>query len=74
MMQATRLRVCFNDEAPRIGSGWRIVLASIGRKIVHVADQHGHRARFSKEAWAVKMKTAIELPEKKRRRKKKAVQ
>lgn len=70
MMQATRLRVCFNDEAPRIGSGWRIVLASIGRKIVHVADQHGNKAKFSREAWSRIAPTTIPMPEKKKRKRK----
>ena len=72
-MQTTRLRVCFNDEAPRIGSGWRIVLASIGRKIVHIVDQHGNRAKFSRDAWAKIAPTTVELPERKRRRKRKTV-
>lgn len=71
MMQATRLRVCFNDEAPRIGSGWRIVFAKIGRTIVHLTDQHGNRAKFSKEQWKRIAPTTVELPERKRRRKKK---
>lgn len=73
MMQATRLRVCFNDEAPRIGSGWRIVTAAIGRKFVRIADQHGNRAKFTREEWKRIVPTTVELPPKKKRRRRKAV-
>ncbi len=67
-MQTMRLRVCFNDDAPRIGSGWRIVIAVIGRKIVHVSDQHGHRAKFTKDVWKAIEQSAVTLPDKRKRR------
>lgn len=67
-MQDTRLRVRFDDEAPRIGSGWRIVHAKVGRKIVHVSDEHGNRARFLKKAWDKIVGCAIALPAKRKRR------
>lgn len=72
-MEASRMRVCFNDDAPRIGSGWRIIIAKIGRKIVHVADQHGNRAKFSREVWKRIAATAIPMAEKRKRRRRKAV-
>lgn len=50
-MHSERLRVHFNDEAPRIGSGKRIVLVDVGRKIVRVRDMHGNRAKFTKDEW-----------------------
>lgn len=73
MQTSPRLRVCFNDEAPRIGSGWRIVTAKIGRKLVHIADQHGNRAKFTRAQWSKIMPTTVELPEKRKRRRRKAV-
>jgi hypothetical protein len=46
-MQAQRMKIYFEDEAPRIGCGWRIVSVQIGRKWVRVRTQYGS-ARFTK--------------------------
>lgn len=35
---ASPMRIFFEDEAPRIGSGWRKVYVKIGRKWVHFTD------------------------------------
>ncbi len=46
-------RIHFNDEAPRIGSGWRKVEVSIGRKWVKVrCVATGKLAKFSKIQWS----------------------
>jgi len=46
-----RARIFFEDEAPRIGAGWRIVTVRIGRKWVRVKGPHGS-ARFTKDQYA----------------------
>ncbi len=71
-METTRLRVCFMDEAPRIGSGWRTVNVMFGRKIVHLMDDYGHRSKFSKEAWRLLSRAAKPMPPRKRRRRRAA--
>lgn len=62
------MRVCFNQEAPRLGSGWRIVLVQIGRKVAHVKDQHGHRVKLPRRVWEEIARTAQPLKLKKKRR------
>jgi hypothetical protein len=39
-----RVRIYFEDEAPAIGSGWRIVTAEIDDKRVRLADHFGRTA------------------------------
>ncbi len=51
------LRVRFEDEAPRIGSGWRIVIPKIGRKWVHIVEvSTGRGARLKLATWATMTK------------------
>lgn len=46
------VRVYFFDEAPRIGSGWRIVIAKQGRKWVRVTEvSTGRAARIETAIW-----------------------
>lgn len=49
-MTPQRMRVFLQDEAPRVGSGWRIITALIGRKWVKIASKKG-RARLTKKQW-----------------------
>lgn len=45
-------RVCFHDEAPRIGSGWRYVVPKVGRKRVRVVEvATGRSARMDVVTW-----------------------
>jgi hypothetical protein len=67
MIVALRMRVFFMDEAPRIGSGWRIVSVMNGRKWVRLACEAG-RAKFTKEQWAPIARHGHELPPRKRKR------
>ena len=46
-----KYRIYFEDEAPRIGSGWRVVMARTGRKWVRIFGPTG-RARLSKADFA----------------------
>lgn len=66
-MTALRMRVCFMDEAPKIGSGWRIVSVVIGRQWVRLVSSSG-RAKLSKAVWAPIARSGQELPARKRRR------
>jgi hypothetical protein len=69
-METTRLRVCFLDEAVRIGSGWRTVNVMVGRKIVHLCDDYGNRAKLSKETWREVCRGALPMKARKRKRRK----
>lgn len=69
MAAVQRMRVCFMDEAPRIGSGWRIVSVTVGRQWVRIASLAG-RAKLTKAQWAMIARKGYELPERKRRRRK----
>lgn len=41
------------NETPRIGSGYRFVYVSIGRKWVHITNLNGEgRTRMSKRKWS----------------------
>lgn len=47
-----RLRLCFHDEAPRIGSGWRVVLVHIGNKHARLTcAATGRSARLTRAAF-----------------------
>jgi hypothetical protein len=47
-MKPQRMRLYFEDEAPRIGCGWRTVEVTIGYKWVKVKDvANGNRAKFT---------------------------
>ena len=37
-MTETKIRIYLEDEAPRIGSGWRTVSVKIGRKWTYITD------------------------------------
>lgn len=51
-MTATKLQVYFEDEAPRIGAGWRLVYAKIGRKWVRLVEHgSGHRTKLSRKTF-----------------------
>jgi hypothetical protein len=65
-----RLRIHLLDEAPRIGSGLRIVTALVGHKWVRITDSVGNRAKLTKAVWASIARSGVELPERKRRRRK----
>lgn len=44
---ASPMRLFFEDEAPRIGSGWRTVEVKVGRKWVFFTDtSNGNRVRL----------------------------
>jgi len=69
-MNAIRMRVHLHDEAPRIGSGWRIVTVLVGTKWVRLAGDTG-RAKLHRALWAdICRSGAIELPPRKKRRRK----
>ena len=38
-MKSKRMRLCFQDEAPRIGCGERGVRVRVGRKYAHVTER-----------------------------------
>lgn len=67
-MDILRYRVQFEDEAPRIGSGWRIVTVMIGRKFVHLYDSMAQRTKIKKDVWRDLVRTAIPLPLSKRKK------
>lgn len=46
-MQTQQMKIYFEDEAPRIGCGWRLVAVTIGRKWIRVRTAYGS-ARFTK--------------------------
>ena len=46
-MQTQRVKIFFEDEAPRLGCGWRWVYVKVGRKWVRVRDGMGRTARFT---------------------------
>jgi hypothetical protein len=51
-MKTQRLHVYFQDEAPRIGAGWRPVLAQIGYKWVRIKTPGAERGvRIKRETW-----------------------
>lgn len=71
-MFAARFRVHLMDEAPRIGSGLRIVNVMIGRKVAHVYDDYGHRKKFPLKVWQEIARSAIPMPPRKKFRKRKS--
>lgn len=46
-MQTQRVKIFFEDEAPRLGAGWRIVNVQVGRKWVRLRDDMDRTARFT---------------------------
>lgn len=54
-------RVYFQDEAPKIGCGWRFInILSIGSKWVRFEEHAtGRRARMSRKAWELHLRTRI---------------
>lgn len=51
-MQTKQVKIFFEDEAPRIGSGWRLVTVQVGRKWVRVRGPQDRRARFTLDQYA----------------------
>jgi hypothetical protein len=49
--RAVRMTVYFEDEAPRLGAGLRIVRARVGWKWAHVTDAFGRKARIRRAVW-----------------------
>lgn len=48
-MRVIMARLYFEDEAPQIGCGWRVVNVTVGRKWVRVSvPANGARARFAR--------------------------
>ena len=47
-----QVKIFFEDECPRIGSGSRLVTAKIGRKWVRLYGPYGTRGKFTKEQYA----------------------
>jgi hypothetical protein len=48
----TKTLVYFEDEAPKIGAGWRLVYATVGRKWVRLKESgSGHKAKLKVETW-----------------------
>lgn len=68
-MDRKRVRVLLHDEAPRIGSGWRIVEVEVGRKWVRLKVPGGARTRLRRSIWEPIGAGAVELPAKRKRRK-----
>ncbi len=60
-----RMRIFLHDEAPRIGCGWRLVSVKVGRDWVRLASIAG-RAKIKKAAWAQIARHGVEIPERKR--------
>ena len=49
-MTPIKAKIYFEDECPRIGSGWRTVLIKTGRKWAYLIDPYtGNRSRIKKE-------------------------
>jgi hypothetical protein len=47
-----RCFVYFEDQAPSIGAGWRVVDADIGYKWVHVKEPHAkRRSKIKRAVW-----------------------
>ena len=59
-MQVHRVKIFFHDEAPQIGCGARRVNVQIGRKWVHVRDDHGHGRKFTRNQYATLKPQQIE--------------
>jgi hypothetical protein len=51
LTRLARVRLYFEDEAPAIGSGWRIVSADIGDKRVRLTDHFGRTAEVKLETY-----------------------
>jgi hypothetical protein len=49
MAEIRRARIYFQDECPRIGSGWRVVDVWEGEKWAHLATDTGRRSRIRLE-------------------------
>jgi hypothetical protein len=47
MTEEYRVKIYFEDECPRIGSGWRTVTVREGRKWAYLTDCAGRRARVT---------------------------
>lgn len=46
-MKSVKTRVYLEDEAPRLGCGWRTLLIKVGRKWVHFLDPYnGNRTKL----------------------------
>jgi hypothetical protein len=55
-----KVKIYFQDEAPRLGCGWRFVTAQIGRKWVRLRDDHGRCVRFTRDQYAQLKPQAVE--------------
>ena len=52
-MIKTAYEIVIGGDLPRIGSGYRLVYASEGRKWVHITDLQGNgRTRITKKKWS----------------------
>jgi hypothetical protein len=66
-MTPIRMRLYLHDEAPRLGSGWRIVTALIGRKWVRIATTK-RRTKITRKLWQEISRTGEILMQPKQRR------
>jgi len=47
-----KCHVYFQDEAPKVGAGWRVVIAKVGYKHVHLREPHAAQGtRISRKTW-----------------------
>jgi hypothetical protein len=53
--------VYFEDECPRLGCGWRMVLAKIGWKWVRLTDALGRTAKIKRGTWDLIAKSARQV-------------
>lgn len=50
-MNSEPLYVYFQDECPRLGAGWRMVLVKVGYKWVRLTDALGRRTKIKRGVW-----------------------
>lgn len=51
-MTPIKLQVYLEDEAPKIGAGWRLVNATVGRKWVRMVESgSGRKAKLTVDVW-----------------------
>lgn len=61
-LPAGTLRVYLEDDCPRIGCGWRLVTAKVGRKWTYLeCVSTCTRGRMRKTAWDVVARSAVSL-------------
>lgn len=51
MTKSETFYVYLEDEAPRLGAGWRLVVAKIGWKWVRLYDRMGRTQRIKRGVW-----------------------